>query len=97
MTSKQQEIMDFLQERVFNPILSSPTASNAVKQGVRLTIMRLENQKDAESMVEYFWSAMAGKGNSISFSDKLENENLPRFEDVFEDFRERFTTNWLRS
>ena len=95
MTAKQNEIMDFLHDRVFNPILTS-TAPNEIKQGVRLTIMRLENQKDASGMVQYFWSAIAGKGNAIQFSDKLRVAGYVRFEEVLEEFRERFTDAWLR-
>ena len=90
MTTKQIEIKDFLHERVFAPILDS-SASNQIKQGVRLTIMRLENQKDATGMVKYFWSAIAGKGNAIEFSDKLKDAGYIRFEEVLEEFRERFT------
>lgn len=96
MDSKQQEIMIFLHDHVFNPILSSST-SNEIKQGVRLTITRLEKQKDAAGMVKYFWSSIAGKGNAISFSDKLKNAGHARFEEVLEVFRKTFTDNWLRT
>lgn len=43
---KEQEIMTFLHRRIFEPILASPQASEALKQGVRYTIMRME-QRDA--------------------------------------------------
>ena len=46
MTSKQTEIMSFLQEKVFDPILIS-SASKPIKNGVNLTITRLKSQKDA--------------------------------------------------
>ena len=95
MTAKQTEIMNFLKARVFQPILDS-SASNKIKQGVRLTITRLENQKDATGMVTYFWSAIAGKGNAIEFSDRLKADGHVRFEEVLEEFRERFTDSWLR-
>ncbi len=97
MDSKQQEIIIFLNERVFDPILSSLSAPNDIKQGIRLTITRLKNQKDAAGMVKYFWSSIAGKGNAISFSDKLKNAGYDRFEEVLEEFREKFTDNWLRT
>lgn len=87
--------MDFLHEKVFNPILTS-SASNRIKQGVRLTIIRLESQKDASGMVKYFWSAIAGKGNAIEFSDKLKDAGYIRFEEIFEQFREKFTDAWLK-
>lgn len=38
---KEQEIMDFLHERIFDAILQSPLASEKLKQGVRYTIMRM--------------------------------------------------------
>lgn len=95
MTKKQLEIMDFLHERVFDPILNSD-APKQIKSGVNLTVGRMEKQKDAAGMVIYFWSAIAGKGNAIEFSDKLKNAGYVRFEEVFEDFRERFTDAWLK-
>src|SRR5689334_10405534 len=39
---KERAIMDFLHERIFEPILASPQASDNLKQGVRYTIMRME-------------------------------------------------------
>ena len=95
MDRKQQEIMNFLHERVFDTILNSTDASISPKRGVRLTISRME-QLSAPKMVQYFWSAIAGKGNAISFADLLSSEGFVRFEEVLEDFRVRFSDNWLR-
>ena len=64
MDRNQQEIMSFLHERVFDTILNSANASNSAKRGVRFTIMRME-QLSAAGMRQYFWSAIAGKGNAI--------------------------------
>jgi len=94
-TTKEKEIMDFLHQRVFNPILDSPTSSNNTKSGVRLTITRMSNLT-AEKMIHYFWSALA-RDNAIRFSKKLKDEEQPRFEDVFEEFRDRFNEKWLKS
>ncbi len=85
----EQAIMDFLQERVFRPILTSATASETLKQGCRYTIMRLE-QRDADGMIHYFWSAVVGTERSTSFSAKMRREGFERFEEVIEDFRARF-------
>lgn len=95
MTTKQIEIMTFLDEKIFNPILENSN-SKSIKQGVIYTINCLKKQKDAKGMVQYFWSAIAGKGNAIEFSDKLKIEGHKRFEDIFEEFRERFSDDWLR-
>jgi hypothetical protein len=94
--SKEQEIMDFLSRRVFNPILDSPRASQTLKKGVRFTIMRLE-QRDAVGMISYFWSAIVGTEQSIQFTKLMKEEGFDRFEEVFEDFRDRFNDEWIRS
>lgn len=91
--NKEQELMDFLHQRVFDPILNSKNASTKVKSGVHLTIERM-NRLSAEKMVQYFWSALVTE-NAIAFSKVLKADNLPRFEDVMEEFRDRFNDNWI--
>ncbi len=46
-------------------------------------------------MVQYFWSALA-TDNAITFSKKMKTEGLPRFEDVLEEFRDRFNDECLK-
>jgi len=92
----EQQIMDFLDERVFAPILNAPRASTALKSGVRLTINRM-NERDAAGMVEYFWAAMKGTPRSIGFAAKMQAEGFDRFEEVFEEFRRRFDDDFLRA
>ena len=48
-TTKEVQIMAFLHEHVFGPILSSPKASARLKHGVRMTIVR-KQQRDAAGM-----------------------------------------------
>ena len=92
--TKEQELMDFLHENVFDPILRSPDAPAAVKSGVQLTIARM-SKLSAEGMIRYYWSALS-TDNAIRFSDRVKAEGLPRFEDVLETFRVRFNDDWLR-
>ena len=94
--TKEDEIMAFLHERVFDPILQSPTASEPVKQGVRLTITRMR-QRDAVGMMQYYWSAIVGTERSIDFAARMREAGHVRFEEVIDDFRSRFTDQWLRS
>ena len=92
--TKEQEIMLFLHERVFNPVLNSDNASARLKQGVRLTIMRME-QRDAVGMVNYFWSAASGTEKSIGFARMMHEEGFHRFEEAIDEFRDRFSNLWL--
>jgi hypothetical protein len=94
--TKEEEIMHFLHENIFDEILDSDNASNDLKQGIRLTITRLE-QRDAVGMVQYFWSAVIGTDKSVPFSRKMRAEGFIRFEEIIEPFRDRFNDRWLRS
>lgn len=94
--TKEQEIMAYLHEKVFDPVLNSKTASKKLKSGVNLTIARLNNLT-AEKMVHYYWSAVSGTDRSIGFAKLMKDENFMRFEEVLEEFREKFNDKWLRS
>ena len=92
---KEQEIMVFLHENVFDPILTSPRASERLKQGVRTTIMRLQ-QRDAAGMIRFYWSAIIGTDRSIPFAAEMRREGFTRFEETIEEFRVRFDDGFLR-
>ena len=87
--SKEDEIMSFLHENVFDPILNSPAASSRLKQGVRLTITRMR-QRDAAGMMSYYWSAILGTDKSTRFAAEMRREGFTRFEETIEEFRDRF-------
>jgi hypothetical protein len=91
---KEQEIMDFLHQRVFDPILQSGTASEKLAQGIRYTIMRME-ERDAEGMMRYYWSAIIGTERSIGFAALMRQEGFDRFEEALEEFRVRFDDRFL--
>jgi hypothetical protein len=95
--SKEVEIMAFLQLHVFGPILNSTRASERLKQGVRMTIMRM-NQGDTAGMVNFYWSAIVGTERSVDFADDMRREGFARFEDpgVIDEVRHRFDDAWLR-
>ena len=93
--TKEQEIMQFLHEHVFDPILNSPDASEKLKTGVRYTIMRL-NERDAAGMVGYYWSAIAGTDRSTEFARQMRQEKFTRFEECIDEFRDRSNDRWLR-
>lgn len=93
--SKKDEVLSFLKENVFNPVLMSGTASIPLKRGIRLTVTRL-GQLDAEGIVKYYWSAIIGTQRSVNFATMMRNEGFTRFEEIIEEFRVRFDDDWLR-
>jgi len=92
---KQTKIMNFLHSRIFDPILSSSQASEKLKQGVRGTIMRLE-QRDAAGMIQYYWSAIIGTERSVGFAAQMRKEGFLRFEEALDEFRVLFNDEFLR-
>ena len=92
--TKEKEVMEFLHQRVFDPILNSSKAPANLKSGVNLTIGRM-NRLSAEKMVKYFWSALE-TDHAKAFSEKLKAEGLPTFEDVSEEFGQKFGDEWFR-
>jgi len=91
--TKEEELMNFLHARVFDPILNNPNVSSSIRIGVNLTIGRMRNQRTAEKMLQYFWSAVI---NSIDFPRLMRAEGLTRFEDILDDFKARFNDDWLK-
>jgi len=94
--SKEDQIMDFLNEKIFDPILNSPTAPREIKEGTQRTIDYLR-QRDAQGMIDYYWACIIGSNRSIEFSRKMRAAGFPRFEDIIEEFRDRFNAEWLKS
>ena len=88
--TKEQRIMAFLYERVFNPVLTPPKASARLKQGIRQTVIRLQ-QRNAAGMIHFFWSAIIGTERSTRFAAMMRAEGFDRFEETIDDFRAKFT------
>lgn len=94
--TKKAEILAFLHEQVFDRILHSPQASESLKRGVRLTVMRM-NERDAAGIVQYYWSAVIGTERSTEFARLMRTEGFTRFEEIIDEFRTRFGNSWLQS
>lgn len=97
MAEKEREIRAFLHSRVFDPVLNSPHASPALRQGIMNTIRRLHDF-DADDMVRYVhWLTEHGSDTSGSFAEQLRAEGFTRLEDIRAEFDARFSKTWLRS
>lgn len=95
-SEKREEVLTFLHEHVFDHILDFPTSSDSLKRGVRYTIMRM-NERDAAGIVQYYWSAIIGTERSTEFARQMRAEGFTRFEEIIDEFRDRFGDRWLRS
>ena len=95
-TEMKAEVLGFLHQQVFDPILNSNHASETLKRGVPYTIMRM-NERDPPGIVQYYWSAIIGTERSTEFARRMRSEGFVRFEEVIDEFRDRFGDDWLRS
>lgn len=94
---KKKAIFGFLNERIFQHVLDPHSkASVQVKEGIKRTIRHLR-QRNAEGMRHYFWDSIVGNERSTPFSLMMKDEGFTRFEDLIDEFRTRFSTEWLRS
>ena len=81
--TKEQEIMEFLQEKVFNPILSNQNLPMPAKMALNMTISKMKTLT-ADEMISYFQQA-------VSTSKSLfENSDGANFEAIIEEFKNRF-------
>ena len=96
--SKRKAIMDYLDEKVFNPALQygKQEKNTTIVRGVNLTRARM-SRLSSKQMVHYFWSAISGTDKSIRFAEIMKECDIPRFETVFEEFREKFNDDFFRN
>lgn len=88
--SKEQEVLDFLEVNLFNPILQSPSTGERLKSATRGLRLRMK-QRDAEGMIQYFWNTVVDvKAKHANYGRMLQNEEFPGFEEVVSNFRLRF-------
>ena len=84
--SREKEIMRFLDDQVFNPVLDLRTATADLKQNTVRT-QKLMSRLPADRMIRFFWSAIA---NRPDVAERFRGEGFPLFEDVKDEFARQF-------
>ncbi|MDP4125867.1 MAG: hypothetical protein Q8912_02855 [Bacillota bacterium] len=88
--TKEQEILDFLEANLFNPILQSPSKNERFKTATRGLRLRMK-QRDAQGMIQYFWNTVVNtNAKHANYGRMLRNAGFPEFEEVVNNFRVRF-------
>ena len=88
--SRKGSPLEWLRKRCLDNILASPTASEAVKRGIRKTIRNMSALPD-RSQVMFFTSALAGgAGRAKDFAALVNKDGHARFEDYYEEFFKAF-------
>lgn len=96
---KKQELLNDLEMKVFTPIEIKAKELNNQKllKGVRLTRIRMNQLPDGKAVLKFFWSAITGTNKSIKFYNLLYENNLPSFESILVEIREKYTDNYMNS
>ncbi|MDA8227124.1 MAG: hypothetical protein M0T74_05365 [Desulfitobacterium hafniense] len=88
--TKEAEIMEFLETKMFKPILESPNISDRFKKATRGLGIRMD-QRNAQGMIEYFWANVVDANQKhASYGRMLKNEPFAEFDEVVTEFRIRF-------
>lgn len=97
--AKKSEFMKYLEDEVWTKAeqIGKEHNDRHLVQGIRLTRLRMSQLPTAEKMVHFFWSAVEGTEKSINFYDIMKQYDLTTFEDVLNDVRVKFNSEWLRS
>jgi len=94
MHYKKREILNFLDDKIFFVLKEDKSIPSSVKSGLRLTRARI-SALPANSIVQYIWSAITGTDKSVKMYEAMKQCKLTTFEDVIEEFREKFDDKWM--
>lgn len=86
---KEQEILDFLEGKLFSPILQSPSTTEQFKSATRGLRLRMK-QRDAQGMIQYFWKTVDAREKQAKYGRMLQNEGFSELEEILSEFRLRF-------
>jgi hypothetical protein len=85
---KEHEIMMFLREKIFDPIVSAPQASNALKKETVLIVQSF-TQMDRPKIAAA-WLREISKGIDSELIRMMEAEGFMYHQDTLNEFQERF-------
>ena len=91
---QEKEIMHFLRENVFDPILNSANASSELKQDI-ISLVRSLNAEADWQMINS-WLSMAEYPPGFAVIQKMKDEGFLQFEATLDEFRRRFALNQNR-
>ncbi len=93
---KKQELLNFLQAELFNPVISSPYASQALKDDFNHILSTL-SLFSAEGILLYVWNMLANEEVQMVFDNRLLDEGFSNYHHAVNTFKSQFTYDWLLS
>ena len=94
--SKEEQVLNYLYDKIFLDVINSKTASKKAKNIVNKTIMCLK-QLPLESMIQYVWNAVYEEDNNGDRANNiLKHEGFTTFQDIIEEFKIKFDDNFIK-
>ena len=85
---KEYEVMTFLREKVFNPVVSAPQTTTELKQVITRTVQSF-NKMDYSRMAST-WLYEVSKGVDSELIQKMESEGFLYHQNTLKEFQEQF-------
>ena len=86
--SKEHEVMKFLREKVFDPIISAPHATDELKQEIIRTVQSFN--QIGYRRIRSDWLGKVSRGIDSELIQKMESEGFRYHQNTLNEFRERF-------
>lgn len=94
--SKKQQLLNYLDDNLFEPIISAPYASSQLKNS--FLYMRDMLQDFSASGILYFvWNTLANKEVELILYNRLTDEGFALCKQTLEYFKQEFSYEWLIS
>lgn len=91
---KKQELLDFLREELFNPVIDSPYTSSQLKYDFSHMLLLLKDFS-AEGILLYVWNSLASTEVKMVLANRLMDEGFYNYDEILNTFKEHFTYEWL--
>lgn len=94
--SKKQQLLNFLNENIFDPIISAPYASSQLKDDF-LSMKEMLKNFSAKGILSFVWTSLFNEENEVILCNRLVDEGLHCYTSVITTFKKNFSYEWLRS
>ncbi len=94
--SKKQQLLSFLNENIFDPIISAPYASSQLKNDF-LCMREMLKDFSAKGILYFVWISLFNQENEIILCNRLIDEGFHFYKSVTDNFKENFSYEWLLS
>ncbi len=93
---KKQQLLNYLNNELFTPILQSPYTSSQLKYDFEHTRQTLQ-EFSAEGILFYVWNTFGSPELERVLSNRLIDEGFLNYGDALSTFKNQFTYEWLLS